>query len=104
MFKLPNKLIKPWTEDILMVDKLDWTVLPKEKDPPEDSEEIEVDSVEDLEDQEVDSEETILETKETLQLFLVKMIKTQKKEPLEHLPVRKLLSDRSFKNFIFTIL
>lgn len=87
-----------------MVDKLDWTALPKDKDPLEDSVETEVDSVEDL-DSEVDSGEieTTQETKEILQSFLVKMIRTPRREPLEHLPVRKLLSDRSFKNFIFTI-
>ena len=83
-----------------MVDKLDWTVLPKEKDPPEDLVETEVDSVEDQDSEEI---ETTPETKEILQSFLVKMIRTQRREPLEHLPVRKLLSDRSFKNFIFTI-
>ena len=83
-----------------MVDKLDWTVLPKEKDPPEDLVETEVDSVEDQDSEEI---ETTPETKEILQSFLVKMIRTPRREPLEHLPVRKLLSDRSFKNFIFTI-
>lgn len=83
-----------------MVDKLDWTVLPKEKDPPEDSVETEVDSVEDQDSEEI---ETTPETKEIPQSFLVKMIRMPRREPLEHLPVRKLLSDRSFKNFIFTI-
>ena len=83
-----------------MVDKLDWTVLPKEKDPLE---ETEVDSVD--QDSEVDSEEieTTPETKEILLSFLVKMTRTPRKEPLELLLERKLLSDLSFKNFIFTI-
>ena len=83
-----------------MVDKLDWTVLPKEKDPPE---ETEVDSVD--QDSEVDSEviETTPETKEILLSFLVKMTRTPRKEPLELSLERKLLSDHSFKNFIFTI-
>jgi len=61
-------------------------------------EETEVDSVEDL-DSEVDlvEIETILEIKETQQLFLARMIRTPKKEPLELSQERKLLSDYSFK-------
>ena len=55
-------------------------------------EETEVDSVADL----VEIE-TTLEIKETQQLFLARMIRTPKKEPLELSQERKLLSDYSFK-------
>ena len=51
MLKLPRKPTKLWTVDTWTVDKLDWTVLPKDKDPLE---ETEVDSEANSED-EVDS-------------------------------------------------
>lgn len=77
-----------------MVDKLDWTVLLKERDQLVDSEETEVDSVVETE---VDSVEIITETQETPLSSSVKMIKTPKKEPSELLPVKRSFFDDSFK-------
>ena len=57
-----------------------------------------MDSVEAVEvDSEVDLEVIIRETKETLQLFSVRMIRTQRKEPLVLFQEKRLLSDDSFK-------
>lgn len=75
-----------------MVDKLDWTVLPKEKDQLEDKE---VDSEEDSVEDSVEIE-TTLETQETLLSFSVKMIRMPRKEPLELSQERRLPSDLSF--------
>lgn len=81
-FKLPKRLTKNSTVDTWTADKSDWTVLPKEKDPLEDSEETEVDSEEETEeDSEEDSEVTILETPETQLSFLVRTIKTLRRAP-----------------------
>ena len=80
------------TEVILMEDKSDLILLPKETNPLEDSvEEAEVDSVEDSEEEEEDMEETETtpEIQETQQLILVKMTRMPKREPLELSKVKK---------------
>lgn len=102
-----------------MVDKLDWTALPKDKDQLEEieeaSEEAKVATEEDkvateeakvaTEEAKVDSAviETTLETQETQLLFWVKMIKTLRRVLLELLQERKFFSDDVLNNLSFGI-
>ena len=81
-----------------MVDKLDWTVLLKETDPLEETEEDSEAEVDSAEEEEVDSEEDSVviitqETKATLQLSLVRMIRTPKRAPSELSLERKFSFD-----------
>lgn len=88
-----------------MVDKLDWTAPPKEKDQLEEIEEaseVKADTEEDKEDSEedkADSEaiETTPEIQETLPLYWARTIKTQRREPSELSQERRSFFDYSFK-------
>ncbi len=90
-----------------MVDKLDWTVLPKDKDLLE---ETEVDSEVDSEEEEVDSVvdsvaiETTPETQATPLSSWAKMIRTPRRVPLELLQERRFFFDDVLKTLSFTIL
>lgn len=90
-----------------MVDKLDWTVLPKDKDLLEETEvDSEADSEVDSEEEEVDSVaiETTPETQATPLSSWAKMIRTPRRVPLELLQERRFFFDDVLKTLSFTIL
>ena len=90
-----------------MVDKLDWTVLPKDKDQLEDKADLEEEDEEDSEEEEEDSavdkadSAVIQETQVTQQSSWARTIRTPRRVPLELSQERRSLFDDSFKNFIY---